>query len=852
MGMQIERKLPRMFDQWKLQDFAPDQGRSAGAFEQDFDDSGWIPVDVPGDVHTALIESGRLPDPYYDRNELKCSWVEDREWWYRLTFSGPRDPLQPGERLQLVFDGLDTFATIWLNGHELGNHKNMFRPAVFDVTAQLGVGRRNTLSLCFDRPLDHCGDLLNAPTSSWMPPRAAMRKAQFGFGWDWGPRLPTVGIWREVELRRRKLAAIAGVRFATLEIDGESGRALVCVTVEAEHFAGDGPFQATATLRAPGDNSWAAVVAERAVTLVNSADGLHAAVYFSIDDAQLWWTHDLGEPSLYLLQVDLKHGSTVLDSVTEEVGIRTIALDQSPDQQEPGTRFFTFILNGVPVFARGTDWIPADSFVGAITPERYAKILAMARDGNNTMLRVWGGGIYEHEAFYDACDRLGILVWQDFMFACAAYPEDDAMVVEVEAEARYQVERLRNHPSLAIWCGNNENQWIYDKINWQDPASHVPGHLYYSRTLPEAVAAYDGHTPYWPGSPYGGSDHNSMEDGDRHNWDVWHGDRPRRFGQQPQGDHSPEGVSFVHYAEDTGRFISEFGMHAAPVFETLRRNVPADQLFHHSDSMDHHNKDNPKDKGDNLMATTTGLPRDLQEYVDFSMIAQAEGLKLGVEHFRRRFPHCSGALVWQLNDCWPVLSWSVLDYYGFGKAGYYYLQRAYAPVIATLKTQADGGVELWITNNSRDEVSDTAVVQLGTFDGESVWRENVRYHLPSATSRPVAQWPARQVNGSPRHYMATRSATGAFPSNRTFFCAIKDMERPPAEVDVATAALDAHTLDLRLTSRTFAYFVHLVVPFEDTVFSDNYFDLLPGETRVVGIMNSAREVRSEDVTVRWR
>src|SRR6185437_4954288 len=258
-----------------------------------------------------------------------------------------------------------------------------------------------------------------------------------------------------------------------------------------------------------------------------------------------WWTHDLGEPALYRLEVTLLHGTTVLDHTAQSVGIRTLELDQSVDTEEPGTRFFRFVLNGVPIFARGANWIPADSFVGAITADRYSALIEATREANHTMLRVWGGGIYEHDAFYDHCDRLGLLVWQDFMFACAAYPEDGGMAAEVTAEARYQVRRLRNHPCLALWCGNNENQWLYDRRHWDQPTLKVPGALYYDTILPRAVADHDGHTPYWPGSPYGGNDHNSMDDGDRHNWDVWHGNRPRRFGEPVGGDHTPEGVNYI-------------------------------------------------------------------------------------------------------------------------------------------------------------------------------------------------------------------------------------------------------------------------------------------------------------------
>ncbi len=736
-----------MFEHWKLRDFAPGEGRAAGAHTEPLDMNGWLPVDVPGDVHTALIAAGRIPHPFLDRNELECRWIEDREWWYRVNFDGPAEPLHADERLILVFDGLDTFATIWLNGVELGTSANMFREARFDVTPGLRMGTTNTLALCFDRPLDHAGDVIALPDSAWMPPRVAMRKAQFGYGWDWGPRLPTVGIWRPVHLRRQRGAVISGVDFCTCAIDQTSGHALVSVVVEAEQFNAGGPCSAVITL---GAATGARPIAEQTITLSGAGTSLHGTAYMRVESPRLWWTHDLGDPALYCLEVCLMCQEATLDRVVRQVGIRTLTLDQSPDQEEPGTRFFRFVLNGVSIFARGTNWIPADSFVGAIGPDRYRRLLTLARDGNNTMLRVWGGGIYEHDAFYDECDRLGMLVWQDFMFACAAYPEDDAMAHEVDAEARYQIRRLRTHPSLALWCGNNENQWIHGMRHWQQPDLPTPGDLYYGTVLPRAVAELDGHTAYWPGSPFGGSDHNSMDDGDRHNWDVWHGQRPRRFGEQPPGDHTPEGVSYLNYAWDMGRFISEFGMHAAPVYETLRRNIPADQLFHHSPAMDHHNKDNPKDKGDNLMMATTGLPRDLGEYIDFSMMAQAEGLKFGVEHYRRRFPHCAGSLVWQLNDCWPVLSWSVVDYYGFGKAGYYYLKRAYAPIIATFKVLDDGGVQLWITNNSLSPAEDTIAVRHGAFAGETDWERSLTIAVPSAASRVVQQWHAGELHGVAR------------------------------------------------------------------------------------------------------
>ncbi|MCJ7707590.1 MAG: hypothetical protein MUO38_08250, partial [Anaerolineales bacterium] len=451
-----------------------------------------------------------------------------------------------------------------------------------------------------------------------------------------------------------------------------------------ERFAGDRPIQVAVALRMSDE---AAVVAEQALALREPGAQLAAEAFMLVDKPRLWWPHDLGEPSLYTLQVTALQDGRELERKQLQVGIRTLALDQSLDPAEPGTRFFRFVLNGVPIFARGANWIPASSFVGALTSDRYEQMLTAARDANMNMLRVWGGGIYEHDVFYEICDRLGILVWQDFMFACAPYPEEDRnFVEEVRSEVRYQVMRLRNHPSLALWCGNNENQWLHSlRAPLPERLSPVPGRLFYDKIMPETVQELDGFRPYWPGSPYGGPQPNSMAEGDVHDWHVWHGLPVRDIAEADLAEllssgPKPEDVSFVHYAEDVGRFISEFGMHASPVFETLRRCVPPEQLYHHSPAMDHHNKDNPKTKGDRLMLTVTGLPKDLEEYIDFSMIAQAEGLKFGIEHFRRRQPHCSGTLPWQFNDCWPGLSWSILDYYGFAKAGYFYVRRAYAPV----------------------------------------------------------------------------------------------------------------------------------------------------------------------------
>ena len=835
-----------MFEQGKLLDFAPGTGESAGAATVDCDESGWIPTTIPGGVHSALLVAGRIEDPFYADIEKNCAWIEEREWWFRFHFTAER--AAAGEQLRLIFHGLDTYATIWLDGEPLGQHENMFRPAIFDVTERLRSGGEHTIAIRFDPPLLR---IAGKTLSTWgrNVERSAMRKAQFCFGWDWGPRLPTVGIWRPVELQRVRTAVISGVQFATVDLTADHARAVVKVRIEGERLGDSGDLRARIELTPPDGGT--PVTSE--IDLPGE-DALDTTAYLTVEQPALWWTHDLGTPSLYGLRTTILAGDEPVATDERAVGIRTLTLDQSPDTEERGTRFFRFVLNGTPIFARGCNWIPCESFIETIPASRYESLITAARDANMTILRIWGGGLWEHEAFYDTCDRLGIMIWQDFMFACAMYPEDDPVfVTEVGLEAEYQVRRLRSHPALALWCGNNENQWINDMNYWNRPSPPY-GELYYHQMLPEVVARLDGHVPYWPGSPFGGDDHNDRRQGNVHNWDVWHGNMPRRFGEEPQTDRSPAGVTWRRYADDMGRFISEFGLHAAPVRETLAQVIPEDQLYHHSPLMDWHNKDNPKDKGDNLMLTVTGVPATLEEYIDFSMIAQAEGLKFGIEHFRRRKPHCSGAIVWQLNDCWPVQSWSVLDYYENGKAGYYYLKRVFSPVLASFREMPGGGAELWITNDTLAPIRETVRVRLGRFDGEEIRSEQIALDIPANSSRPVRTWGADNLASGDDRYLSVCSATETFPANRHFFTAIKDLDRQPATLEMtAKAGSDGElAVTVAAPAGAYGYFVHLATPQAGTVYSDNYFDLEPGGSRTITVRNNHQPIAPTDLTLRSR
>jgi beta-mannosidase len=839
-----------MLTTWNVAHFDPGAGLSAGAAENETRGGKWLDVILPGDIHQTLFEHGIIGDPLGDTGEEECKWIADREWWWRNRFDAA--PAAPGERLVLVFDGLDTFASIWLNGEEIGESSNMFVGLEIDVTDRLKPAG-NLLAIRFDPVALRLADRTatawpGVGTGTAETKRNLVRKAQFGWGWDWGPRLPTIGIWRPVELKRQHIAAITGLHFETLTITG--GDAAIRVSLEVDAFGGTNGLSAQISLADPQGET----VLSRAIPLSVDGGALSGRIDEHIRDAQLWWTADLGERPLYRITAELSRDGEVVASRALAVGIRTIALDTSPDPDEPGTDFFRFVLNGRPIFAKGTCWIPAHSLVGLLTEAHYRPLIEAARDGNMNMLRVWGGGIYEHDAFYDLCDELGALVWQDFMFACSPYPENyPDLVASIDAEAAWQVRRLRHHPSIALWCGNNENQFIQDFVN-EAVGAKLPleGTLYYDEIIPAQVATLDPTTPYWPGSPFGGPHANSMRSGDLHNWTVWHGLPPVPDDKSiSKVDLSAEGVAYQRYAEDMGRFISEFGIQASPVLETLRRSVAADQLALKSPAMENRIKDNPKNKVDGMMEPVTGLPATIEDYVDFTQITQAEGLKYGIEHFRRRKPHCSGTLVWQHNDCWPGVSWSLIDFYGFAKAGFHYVRRAYAPLMASFKPLEDGAVELWITNDRTDAAKGEAIVELIDMVTGPVWEERVTFDVADNGSVAVWRADAPRIEASPRRVIRVRSAEGDFAANRYLFSPIKALERDTdAAPRFTVTAQGADRLVVEIEAPAYLFFVHLLVPSETAKFSDNYFDLAAGEARQIIIVDAVRPLRAEDVAVR--
>jgi len=794
-------------------------------------------VSAPGDTYQALVATGRLDHPFEARNEAAAAWVRDREWWWRTPFVAPE--WSADEEIDLVFEGLDTFAEIFLDGVSLGRADNMFHGWRYPLAGRVTPGATHQLAVRFDPTAWALEG--RAPPPPWAAftdrisrsKRNLMRKAQFGWGWDWGPDLPTVGVWKPARIEVRPRQRIDDVRFAVRS--ASEARAEAIVEVELSDTAAGRTVQILLT-----DPDGVVVVDHRA-----PADG---PIAVAIDRPRLWWTADLGAQPLYGLQVRLLEGAHVVDEAQRRVGLRTLTLDQSPDPDEPGATFFRFVLNGEPIFAKGACWVPASSFVADVDAAAYRRLIDQTVGANMNMLRVWGGGIYEPDLFHDLCDEKGVLVWQDFMFACAPYPDDAPFVAAVRAEADAQVRRLRHHPSLALWCGNNENQAIH-RINADVSGGDtpLPGAILYDDVLPGLLAKLDPDTPYWPGSPWGGAHPNGMKAGDVHDWTVWHGIPPIPDDHmvEPFG-FAPEKIVYQRYAEDTGRFISEFGIQAAPALDTLRRWMDPADLSPESEGFEQRIKDEAR-KALAMIDPVTGQPTTLRDYVDFTQWTQAEGLKFGIEHFRRRRPHCSGALLWQFNDCWPCVSWSLVDYDGVEKAAYHTVRRAFAPVLASFKEASDGAMELWISNDTRASVRGEVTIALEGLDGVARERWAVAYDAPAGGH--TLPW-RTAVPASPDRVLRATCAAGAFEPARLFFAAIKDVKLVDGRPRARVSRLGACALRVELIASTCLPFTHLASARPDLRYSDNHFDLFAGEVRTIEV-TAAAPFGVVDLGVSW-
>ena len=677
-----------------------------------------FPASVPGCVHLDLMDADEIPDPFYRDNENDLMWIGESDWTYERTFSVSEDLLER-DRVLLRCEGLDTLATITLNDEELASTDNMFRTWEFEVKERLRAGE-NTIRITFDsaarygqRRLEEDRYLAGTGGEHKVDGGPWVRKEQCNFGWDWGPMCVTCGIWRPIRLVGFDTARIEEVQVR--QYHREDGTVALEVSASAGK-TGQAELHAEVTVLFDGET-----VAEASVEL---KDG-EGELCLSVEDPQLWWPNGMGPQNLYTVTVELQDGAgETLDRKEKRIGLRRLKLIREPDKWGES---FHFAANGIPFYAKGANWIPADVFQARVTEECYRDLLESASDAHMNMLRVWGGGIYEEDAFYDLCDELGICVWQDFMFSCAAYPADDPEFMRnCRLEFIDNVRRLRHHPSIALWCGNNELEQIgFVTEDADEPYMDWTEYVrLFDQLIPEVLAQEDPDRPYWPSSehsPLGNRENSSHPDwGDAHLWSVWHGKQP-----------------FEWYRTANHRFCSEFGFQSFPEPLTVRsyteprdRNVTAPVMEHHQRSgignqtIMHY------------MLSWYRLPVGFENTLWLSQIQQGLAIKYAVEHWRRHMPRCMGALYWQLNDCWPVASWASIDSFGRWKALHYMAKRFFAPVlISGLEKPENGTVEVHLTSDRLETADLELSATVTDCAGDVLRRQKQRHDAPAnATS----------------------------------------------------------------------------------------------------------------------
>ena len=669
-----------------------------------------IPAEVPGSVHTDLLAAGLIPDPYLDRVEEELVWMHRASWRYCLEVEA--DAVASDERVDLVLDGLDTVATVKVNDVVLGSTANMHRGYRFDARAVI-TGGANQLTVDFGSALEYAEDVeraLGKRPHTNTHPYNMVRKMACSFGWDWGPDFQTAGLWKPARLERWRTARLREVRpLVTVDEDG-TGRVEVHVDVERSGLGDD------------VDLIVAVDVAGHRASMIVPGGTTRGVVVATVPNVDLWWPAGYGDQPLYDLDVSLVSGqpgqSTALDAYVRRVGFRTILVDTTPD--ETGTPF-TIVVNSRPIFVKGANWIPDDHFLTRITRDRIERRVDQAVGAHMNMLRVWGGGIFETEDFYDVCDERGILVWQDFLFACAAYPEEEPIRAEVEAEVRENVARLTPHASLALWNGGNENLWGYADWGWPEQlADRTWGLGYYTELLPAIVAELDptrfyaSGSPYTPGSETSGDVHpNDQNHGLRHEWDVWNQ------------------IDYTAYTENVPRFCSEFGFQGPPTWATLARWVHDEPLTPTSPAFLLHQK-----AADGNSKLKRGLephlptPTTFEDWHWATQLNQARAVTFGIEHFRSWWPRTAGALVWQLNDCWPVTSWAAVDSDERLKPLWYALRHAYAPRLLTVQRRGDRLVLVAVNDDDADWQG-RVHVERQTFAGETLSNVSLELDVPS-------------------------------------------------------------------------------------------------------------------------
>ncbi len=804
----------------------------------------WHKAQVPGVVQTDLLANHLIPEPFYQDNESRLQWIGESDWEYQNSFNLDAAALAH-DHLDLVFDGLDTFADVALNNHLLLHSDNMFRRWRVPAKQFLHAGN-NTLQITFHSPitkmLPYVKSLpyilpaissINGGNEEGIPTAPYTRKAPYQYGWDWGPRFVTEGIWRPVHLETWD-----GLRIENFHIHQQSiTRDLAKLTAELEIEAAS---PATVSVAFTHNELGGKPVNDGSTTVQLDPGVNRVSLPIRITSPKLWYPLGYGAQDRYHFSAAVRTGKTTAAHADLNTGLRSVELRRQPDQWGIS---FEFVINGIPVFAKGADMIPYDSFPSRVTPQQRRKILEDARDAHMNMVREWGGGLYEPDDFYETADELGIMVWQEFMFGGDMIPGDVAFQQNVRQEAIDQIKRLREHPSIVVWCGNNEVEtgWLHwgdreefrsnqpygvSQQVWQDYL------LMFADILKTAVHEYTDPVPYTPSSPSANFVEPPDQDhaGDMHYWAVWHA-------LAPPSD----------YLTVNPRFMSEYGFQSFPEMRTIRSFAKPEDMDIRSVVMQAHQKNH----GGNERILTYMLreyrePKDFPSFVYLSQVQQAEVIKLGAEHLRRMRPRTMGSLYWQLNDCWPVASWASVDYYGRWKALQYYARRFYDDVLVSPYAH-DGKVDIYVVSDKLQPLMGRIHVRLLDFSGNQLFDKTQDVRVPAASSASYLTLDEKNLFSDPSNtdrdkdfLVVDLEIVGQHASRNTlYFDVTHNLDLPPRPKIESHITKSSTGYTLMLKSSELARSVCISFGDLDTHLSDNYFDLLPGETVTVQVESPA-------------
>jgi len=768
----------------------------------------WMNGFVPGTVHTDLLANGKIPDPFYRMNEQQVQWVDSQQWLYRREFDIDEGFLRE-KYIELVAEGLDTYADIRINGKAVAITANMFVAHRFNVKEFLRTGK-NLIEILFDSPVMRSKVLdkkLGALDVGHEPHRIYVRKAQYSFGWDWGPRLATSGIWRNIGLEAHEHGALQSPFVKVLSVTKND--AVVELSIDVSLFS-------------PVSMQLVTEIWDEHIVITDQRRVKNGGMKFRlrIKKPKLWWPNGYGEQPMYRAIFSLLLKEEEVERLGVPFALRTVRLVQKPDRE--GTSFVVEI-NGEKIFCKGADWIPCDSFIPRILDSTYEKLLGMAKAANMNMLRVWGGGIYEQEIFYNLCDRHGLMVWQDFMFACAEYPEAPWFLNQVRDEAAKAIKRLRNHPCIVLWCGNNECEWIFCQHNPGKSPDEMKGSKIFKTLLPSVCRELDGTRPYWRSSPFGKGFPNAESNGNHHQWEMW-----------------GRWKDYNEYENDKARFVTEFGFQAPPHLKTFELVTINSDLNPQSRVLEHHNKlPEGTERLFRFQAGHVNVGTDLADFIYKGQIIQAEALKTAVEHWRRRKFNTAGSLFWQLNDCWPVTSWSVIDSALRPKAAYYYAKKFFAPVLVSFR-HAGKLLEVWGTSDLLGPLSASLEVTQRSFNGSVTWSKSEQVSMGKNASKMLMKIDITDfshTDPTQTYFLAHLKKDDAILSeNRYFFVEPKHMQIPLSNVEfrLSNDAENVHVLMLMASG--LKKNMRIEIENEDAELDDNYFDIdagIPKKVRMI-------------------